>query len=88
MTLSKTFSALSDETRRRVLEMLKNKEMSVNEIAINFDIALPSMSHHLAILKNAGLVSTRRKGQQIIYSLNLSVFEEAAKDIYNFFNKK
>ncbi|OGY45869.1 MAG: hypothetical protein A2731_01980 [Candidatus Buchananbacteria bacterium RIFCSPHIGHO2_01_FULL_39_8] len=62
--------------------------MSVNEIAINFDMTLPSLSHHLTTLKNADLVTSRRRGQQIIYSLNLSVFEEAAKEIINFFNKK
>ncbi len=61
--------------------------MPVNEMALNFDITLPSLSHHLATLKNANLVTTRRRGQQIIYSLNLSAFEEVAKELYNFFNK-
>nr|AQS29821.1 hypothetical protein [uncultured bacterium] len=88
MTLNKTFNALSDPTRRKILELLKKRDMSVNEIAINFDMTLPSLSHHLTTLKNADLVTSRRRGQQIIYSLNLSVFEEAAKEIINFFNKK
>ena len=88
MTLNNTFSALSDPTRRKILELLKKKDMSVNEIALNFDITLPSLSHHLTTLKSANLVTSRRKGQQIIYSLNLSVFEEIAKELYNFFNKK
>ncbi len=88
MTLNNTFSALSDPTRRKILELLKKKDLSVNEIALNFDITLPSLSHHLTVLKNANLVTTRRKGQQIIYSLNLSVFEEISEEIINFFNKK
>jgi len=87
MTLNNTFGALSDKSRRKILELLKKKDLSVNEIALNFDITLPSLSHHLTILKNADLVSTQRRGQQIIYSLNLSVFEEVAEELYSFFNK-
>ncbi len=88
MSLGNTFSALADPTRRKILELLKKKDLSVNEIALNFDITLPSLSHHLAMLKNADLVGSCRKGQQIIYSLNLSVFEEIADELYSFFNKK
>lgn len=88
MSLNKTFFALSDPTRRQVLELLKKKSMAVNDLAVNFNIALPSLSHHLTVLKEANLVSTQRQGQQIIYSLNLSVFEELSEEIINFFNKK
>ncbi|OGY48165.1 MAG: transcriptional regulator [Candidatus Buchananbacteria bacterium RIFCSPHIGHO2_01_FULL_47_11b] len=88
MTLSTTFSALADHNRRKILELLKKKNMSVNELASNFNISLPSLSHHLAKLREAGLVSTQRQGQQIFYSLNLSVFEEIAQDLYSFFNSK
>jgi len=88
MVLNQTFNALSDSTRRKILELLKKKDMSVNEMALNFDITLPSLSHHLTTLKNADLVVAQRRGQQIIYSLNLSVFEEVAKELYSFFNKK
>ena len=87
MTLNKTFHALSDSTRRKILELLKKGDKSVNEIALNFDITLPSLSHHLTVLKNANLVIAQRRGQQIIYSLNLSVFEEISKELYGFFNK-
>jgi len=87
MVLNNTFSALSDPTRRKILELLKKKDMSVNEIAVNFDITLPSLSHHLTALKNSNLVTTNRRGQQIFYSLNLSAFEEIAKELYSFFNK-
>lgn len=88
MSINKTLSALADPTRRKILELLKKKDMSVNEMALNFNITLPSLSHHLSTLKNADLVSTKRRGQQIIYSLNLSIFESTAKELYNFFNHK
>ena len=87
MSLNKTFVALADPTRRKILELLKKKDMSVNDIAVNFDITLPSLSHHLTALKNSSLVTSQRRGQQIIYSLNLSVFEEIAKQLYTFFDK-
>ncbi len=75
MPFNDSFKALSDPTRRRILEMLKKSDLSVNEIAAEFDISQPSISRHLSILKNADLVSDERKGQRIIYSLNTSVFE-------------
>ncbi|MFH1822384.1 MAG: autorepressor SdpR family transcription factor [Patescibacteria group bacterium] len=85
MTLTKTIQALSDPTRRRILELLKKKDLAAGEIGKHFNITLPSLSHHLNILKNAGLVTSQRQGQEIIYSLNLSVFEEAAKSLIKFF---
>lgn len=85
--LSKTLHVLADPTRRKILELLRKKDLPVSEIAQYFDITLPSLSHHLNALKSAGLVSAERSGQQIIYSLNLSVFEEIAKELYNFFKK-
>lgn len=87
MILNKTLQALSDETRRKILELLKKKDMPATQIGKHFNITLPSVSHHLNVLKNADLVTSRRKGQEIIYSLNLSVFEEVAKIIMRFFNK-
>jgi ArsR family transcriptional regulator, arsenate/arsenite/antimonite-responsive transcriptional repressor len=87
MTLNTTLQALSDPTRRKVLEMLKKKDLAAGEIAKNFDITLPSLSHHLSVLKQADLVTSQRQGQEIIYSLNLSVFEEIAEKLYKFFEK-
>lgn len=75
MTFNDSFKALSDPTRRQILEMLKKSDLSVNEIAAHFNISQPSISRHLSILKNADLVSDKRQGQRIIYSLNTSVFE-------------
>jgi len=88
MTISKTIQALSDPTRRKILEMLKKKDMAAGEIGRNFNMTLPSLSYHLNTLKQADLVISERKGQEIIYSLNLSVFEEVAKSLIKFFKSK
>jgi len=88
MTLNKTIQALSDPTRRKILELLKEKDMPAGAVGKFFDISLPSLSHHLNILKQADLVSSRRQGQEMIYSLNLSVFEEIAKKLIKFFKLK
>jgi ArsR family transcriptional regulator, arsenate/arsenite/antimonite-responsive transcriptional repressor len=87
MLLSKTISALSDSTRREILNILKKNDMSAGDIGKNFDITLPSLSHHLNVLKQADLVTSQRQGQTIIYSLNLSVFEEVSKALINYFKK-
>lgn len=65
------FKALSDPTRRQILEMLAQKgEMSAGEIASRFDMSAPSVSHHLAILRSSGLVLDVRRRQSVLYSLN------------------
>jgi DNA-binding transcriptional ArsR family regulator len=79
--LSNTFSALSDPNRQKILELLKQKEMSVTEILENLNITMATLSHHLDILKRADLVSGRRDGQKIIYSLNLSILDEISEQI-------
>ena len=88
MTLNITFQALADPSRRKILEILKKKDMSVSEILKHFEITMPSLSHHLNILKQADLVTFQRKGQELIYSLNLSVFEEVANTMIKFFKNK
>ena len=88
MSLNKTMQALSDPTRRKILELLKKKDMSAGKIGKNFNITLPSLSHHLNTLKQTDLVSSQRQGQEIIYSLNLSVFEEVTKTLIKFFKIK
>lgn len=76
MSLTKTLKALSDPTRRRIIEMLREGDMTAGEIADRFHITKPSISHHLALLKQAELVEDERHGQNIWYSLNISVMEE------------
>lgn len=70
------WEALADPTRRDILKILKDGELSAGEIHDFFDITKPSLSHHLAILKEANLVSSKKCGQNIIYSLNLAPFTE------------
>ena len=70
------FKALNDETRRRIIELLKEKDMDAGEIAEKFKISKPSISHHLDILKRADLITSEKRGQHIIYSLNTSILED------------
>lgn len=82
--MNSIFKALNDETRRQILELLREKDLSAGEIAEHFQISKPSISHHLEILKNADLISQKKKGQFIIYSLNTTVFEEVLSWILTF----
>jgi len=68
--------ALSDETRQSILKMLQGGEMSVGEIVEAFKISQPTISHHLNVLKNVGLVTSRKQGKQIFYSINQENVEE------------
>ena len=82
------FKALSDKNRRKILEILKSKDMTVSEISEHFDFSGASLSHHLDILKRSRLVVSERKGQFIVYSLNTSVFEEVTRMLMNVFKKE
>jgi DNA-binding transcriptional ArsR family regulator len=62
--------ALSDSTRQSILELLQEREMYVGEITAAFALSQPSISHHLGILRDAGVVTSRREGQSVFYSLN------------------
>jgi len=70
------FQALSSPYRREIIKLLRWKSMSAGEIVEQFDIAQPSISRHLDVLKKAELVTSERRGNQIIYSLNMSAMEE------------
>ena len=74
--MNNLFKALNDETRRKIIELLKEKDMDAGEIAEKFKISKPSISHHLDLLKRADLITSEKKGQHIIYSLNTSIFED------------
>ena len=74
--MNNLFKALNDETRRRIIELLKEKDMDAGEIAEKFEISKPSISHHLDILKRADLITSEKRGQHIIYSLNTSILED------------
>lgn len=77
------FKALADPTRRRILELLAQNELTAGEIAAQFDMTKPSVSHHLALLKSAGLVQDERRGQNIVYNVNMTVFQELMKWFYD-----
>ena len=74
--MNSLFKALNDETRRKIVELLKEKDMNAGEIADRFNISKPSISHHLDILKRADLITSEKKGQFIEYSLNTSILED------------
>ena len=78
------FKALNDATRREILEMLHKNDLSAGEIAEKFDISFPSISHHLDLLKQAQLVSTKKEGQYVYYSLNTTVMDEIVKWLMQF----
>ena len=82
------FKALNDQTRRDILELLKEKDLTAGQIADAFHISKPSISHHLDLLKQANLVTSVKDGQFILYSINLTVFDEILKWFVQFKNPK
>lgn len=83
MPLNLVFKALSDATRRQILNMLQNGDLTAGEISEQFNMTKPSISHHLNILKQANLVQDLRKGQNIYYSLNTTVFQDVIGWFYD-----
>lgn len=75
--MSAVYRALSDPTRRQILGLLRHRDMSAGELAEHFPQSKPTLSKHFAVLKEADLVQSRRNGTTIIYTLNVSVLEEA-----------
>jgi ArsR family transcriptional regulator, arsenate/arsenite/antimonite-responsive transcriptional repressor len=78
------FKALNDNTRREILELLKKGDLTAGDIADQFNISKPSISHHLDLLKQAGLVHATKNGQFIYYSLNTTVMDEMLKWLLTF----
>ena len=76
MSLQETFKAIGDPTRREILDILKSGHKTAGEIGEHFEATGATISHHLSILKQAGLISDEKKGKYIYYELNLSVVEE------------
>jgi DNA-binding transcriptional ArsR family regulator len=74
--MNSLFKALADPTRRQIIEMLREKDMTAGDIADQFDMSKPSISHHLDLLKQADVVTTVKEGQFIRYSLNTTVFDD------------
>lgn len=85
--MGKVFKALSDKTRREILKLLNNKDMNAGEIAKHFDMSKPSISKHLDILREAELISSEKRGQFIIYSINTTVIQEVLGGFLDIFKK-
>ncbi|HOO06467.1 MAG TPA: autorepressor SdpR family transcription factor [Ruminococcus sp.] len=82
------WNALADPTRRQILTMLRDGDMTAGEIADRFDISAATISHHLKILREAGLLLSEKEKQTITYSLNLTVFQDIMKSMAEFFGMK
>lgn len=79
--MSDAFKALADPTRRRILRILRDGPLTSGEIAERFDTSWPTVSRHLAVLRDAGLILSVREGQQIIYELNTTVVEDVVNSL-------
>lgn len=88
MGLELFFKALNDKTRRDILELLKEGDLTAGEIAEQFHISWPSISHHLELLKRAGLVDSDKRGQYVYYTLNTTVMDEIVKWMLQFKKQK
>ena len=80
--MNQLFHALSDPTRRKILDMLRKQDLTAGAIAEAFNISKPSISHHLDILKRANLVAAVKEGQYITYSINTTELDEIIKWMY------
>jgi len=77
--MNRLFKALNDDTRRKILELLRKKDLTAGEIADHFDMTKPSISHHLDLLKQADLVTIEKKGQFVVYSINTTAIDDLVK---------
>ncbi|HSQ87654.1 autorepressor SdpR family transcription factor [Romboutsia sp.] len=84
----KVFKALSDETRRDILKLLNERDMNAGEISSYFKMSKPAISKHLDILRAAELISSEKKGQFLIYSINTSVIQEVLGNFLDIFTNK
>ncbi len=87
MSLNLAFKALNDKTRREILELLRKKDMTAGEIVDKFNISGPSISHHLDLLRQAGLIDSEKEGQFVKYTLHTTVLDDIMKWMVQF-NKK
>ena len=81
MRTEHVYKALADPTRREIISLMKRDSLSAGQLAEHFPMTKGSLSHHFNVLKAADLVRCERRGQQIVYSLNASVFEEVAASL-------
>ncbi|MEE8739015.1 MAG: autorepressor SdpR family transcription factor [Bifidobacterium sp.] len=82
MAVNDMFKALADPTRRQIIVLLRDEDLTAGQIADHFPISKPSVSRHLRLLRQAGLVLDERQGQSIVYSLNTTVLQDAVGWIF------
>lgn len=75
--MNSVFKALADPTRRRILQLLRERPMNAGELADQFEVSKPTMSAHFAVLKEANLIEANKSGRTITYRIKMSVLEEA-----------
>ncbi|NOY55670.1 MAG: winged helix-turn-helix transcriptional regulator [Actinobacteria bacterium] len=83
--MNRTLRALSDPTRRRILDLLKDGDLTAGELADHFDLAKSTMSGHFGVLRDAGLIVSERNRNMVVYSINTGVFEDAAAAVIALF---
>lgn len=88
MIKNRLFKALDDPTRRQILELLKDKDMTAGDIAEHFNISKPSISYHLDLLRQGDLVLSEKKGQFVYYSINTSVLDDMVSWFYSLIKNK
>lgn len=86
--MANVFKALGDPTRREILKLLSEKDRSAGEISENFNMSKPAITKHLDILREAELISSEKEGLYVIYSINISVLQEAISNFMTFFEKE
>ena len=77
--MDNAFKALADPTRRTILALLSERERTVSEICEHFEITQPAISRHLAVLRDAGLVSAERRGQSVVYAIDTTVVQDVVR---------
>jgi ArsR family transcriptional regulator len=85
--LDETLRALGDPTRREILRALRGGDLTAGEIAGRFPMTAASVSHHLSVLKEAGLVRSERNGRNLVYSLETTVFQEFLQQMLELLGK-
>jgi ArsR family transcriptional regulator, arsenate/arsenite/antimonite-responsive transcriptional repressor len=86
--LNLLWKSLDDPTRRKIIELLRKRDMTAGEIAEHFNMSKPSISHHLDLLKQANVIIGVKQGQFITYSLNTTVFDELVQWVIGISKKK
>lgn len=84
MGIDDTFKALADPTRRQILRLLRDRDLTAGELAEHFDLARSTMSGHFNVLKGAGLVVSERSRNNIVYSINMSAFDDVVSAVLSF----